>query len=115
MPQYEVLADSYLNGRIYKAGETVDYDGVPHASNLRPVDSQAKKAASEVKAVSPSATQLVELARLHAASRGADPATQTDATDVAAVIEPMPSYGKPNDATIKQAMAIITGDASSVA
>lgn len=46
MPKYTVLEKSYLpsadgSSRIYEAGETVDYDGLP-GRNLEPLDDEGK-------------------------------------------------------------------------
>lgn len=46
MPKYEVLEKSHLpagekGNRIYEAGETVDYDGLP-GPNLKPLDAEGE-------------------------------------------------------------------------
>lgn len=109
MALYEVLADSYINNRIVRAGEQVEFDGIPHASNLRAVDKQAAKVAAEVGSVPPSVQTLVDQARLHAATRGADPAT-ADLNDIAAYVEGL--QFKPSQAVIDAAAKILSGAAA---
>jgi hypothetical protein len=46
MPKYLVLEKSYINNRIYEAGEEVSYDGLPSA-NLKPLDDEGKGKAVE--------------------------------------------------------------------
>lgn len=43
MPRYRVTAESFVNGRLVKVGDVIEYDGVP-GFNLDPADAAAKKA-----------------------------------------------------------------------
>jgi hypothetical protein len=42
MARYRVLRQSYLGGRIYEAGEKVEFDGWP-SDNLEPLDAAARQ------------------------------------------------------------------------
>lgn len=109
MALYEVLADSYIGGRIVKVGEEVEFDGPPHHSNLRAVDKQAQKAAAEVQAIPAAVRSLVDQARQHAATRGEDPA-HADANDVMAFVAQMDA--KPDASVIDAAVKVLTGAAA---
>lgn len=43
MPKYRVTQPSFIHGRMFKAGDVINFDGVP-GFNLDPVDDAAKKA-----------------------------------------------------------------------
>lgn len=46
MARYRVLQKSFINNQTYDVGAEVEWDGVP-ASNLEPIDKEAKAAAAD--------------------------------------------------------------------
>jgi hypothetical protein len=47
MPKYEVLAKSFIDGKVHEEGAVIEYDGFP-GSNLKPLDKAAEDIAKQV-------------------------------------------------------------------
>lgn len=47
MAKYRVLEASFIDNKMCKEGDVVEYDGIP-GSNLEPLDAPAEKAAKKV-------------------------------------------------------------------
>jgi hypothetical protein len=47
MAKYRVLKQSFINDRIVEAGTVVEYAGIPHRSNLAPIDEEGRQMAAQ--------------------------------------------------------------------
>lgn len=92
MPKYRLLADSFINNTLLKAGAEVDYDGEPGA-NMESVDKAAERIVAAQKATPKSVSSLVAQVRMHAATRGVSPseANEDDVNEVLKVLPQPPS------------------------
>ena len=103
MPKYLVLADSFINNTLHKAGAEVDYDGEPGA-NLQPVGKAAEAIVAAQKSTPKAVSDMVAKVRLHAATRGVPPSEAND-SDIQEVFDVMPT--KPSEATLDAVRAAI--------
>ena len=103
MPKYLVLADSFINNTLHKAGAEVEYDGEP-GPNLQPVGKAAEALVAAVKAVPKAVSDMVAKVRLHAATRGVPPSEANDG-DIQEVMDAMPN--KPSAPTLAAVRAAI--------
>lgn len=96
MPKYLVLADSFINNTLHKAGAEVDYDGEP-GPNLQPVGKAAEAIVAAQKSTPKTVSDLVAKIRLHAATRGVSP-SEANEDDINEVVQLLPN--KPSDTTL---------------
>lgn len=104
MPKYRLLADSFINNTLSKAGEVVDYDGEPGA-NMEPVDKAAERITAVKKSMPKAVSDLVAKVRMHAATRGVSPSEASE-EDVSEVLKVLPQ--PPTDATLAAVREAIT-------
>ncbi len=103
MAKYIVLEPSFIDGKLVKEGEEIEFNGVP-GRNLKPLDGAAKKA---VPSVPPLVASLISAARINAAARGASP-DEANSGDVAAVVSEVKP--QPSQEVINEALAIMKLD-----
>ncbi len=91
MPTYRVKELSYINNSLRKAGDEVEYDGVP-GPNLEPLDIKAEVAVKKGSALPKATSDLIAQVRQHAATRGVSPdkANVNDFDEVLAVLPNKP-------------------------
>ena len=83
MARYRVLETTFMNGRILKEGDEVDYEGEP-GSNLEPIDKLAQTVVAKLAKTPTPALNLAAQVRQHAATRGARPDAEPRAVAAAA-------------------------------
>lgn len=103
MPKYLVLADSFINNTLHKAGAEVEYDGEP-GPNLEPVGKAAAAIVARQKATPKAVSDLVAKIRLHAATRGVAP-SEANEDDINEVLTVLPN--KPSEDTLAAVRAAL--------
>lgn len=103
MPKYLVLAASFINNTLTKAGAEIEFDGEP-GPNLEPVGKAAAAIVAKQKATPKAVSDLVAKIRLHAATRGVPP-SEANEDDINEVVTLLPN--KPTDATLEAVRAAL--------
>lgn len=103
MARYRVLETTFMNGRILKEGDEVDYEGEP-GSNLEPIDKLAQTVVAKLAKTPTPALNLAAQVRQHAATRGARPDAVIQ-EDFDAVVQVQPN--KPTADTLAQAAVLL--------
>lgn len=103
MPKYLVLADSFINNTLLKAGVEVEFDGEP-GPNLEPVGKAAAAIVAAQKTTPKVVSDLVAKIRLHAATRGVPP-SEANEDDINEVVLLQPN--KPTAVTLEAVRAAL--------